>query len=112
VLVKVSHLTPSQRSTTWECNHSRSIVNSLRTDKWWAPFGEIVCVLKGQIRGEAIVLLVPTRPVIFGQSKGLNHIACLVLMINRLLTPQTLPLGHGGSHGSGMNAGHKDASRK
>jgi hypothetical protein len=37
--------------------------------------------LKGQIRSEAIALLVPTRLVVLGQSKGLNRIARLGVMI-------------------------------
>jgi len=68
--------------------------------------------LKGQIRSEAIALLVPTRLVVLGQSKGLNCIARLGVMIYGVLTPQTLPLGSGGSDGSGNNAGPEDASRK
>jgi len=68
--------------------------------------------LKGQIPSEAIALLVPTRLVILGQSKGLNRIARLGVMIYGVLTPQKLLLGSGGSDGSGNNAGPKDASWK
>ena len=68
--------------------------------------------LKGQIRSEPIALLVPTRLVVLGQLKGLNRIARLGVMIYGVLTPQTLPLGSGGSDGSGINAGPEDASRK
>ena len=68
--------------------------------------------LKGQIQSEAIALLVPTRLVILGQLKGLNCIAHLGVMIYGVLTHQTLPLGSGGSDGSGINAGPEDASWK
>jgi len=66
--------------------------------------------LTGQIQSEAIASLVPTRLVILGPSKGLNCIARLGVMIYRVLTPQTLPLGSGGSDGSGINADPEDAS--
>jgi len=69
-------------------------------------------LLNGQIRSEAIALLVATRLVFLGKLKGLNCIARLGVMIYGVLTPQTLPLGSGGSDGSGINAGPEDASPK
>jgi len=57
-------------------------------------------------------MLVPARLVVLGQSKGLNRIARLGVMIHGVLTPKTLLLGSGGSNGSGINAGPEDARQK
>jgi len=82
----------------------------MRRSRKHNPFSENS--LKGQIRSEAIILLVPTRLAVLGKSKDLNRIAHLGVMIYGVLTPQTLLLGSGGSDGSGMNVGPEDASRK
>jgi len=111
-LANVSNFTPAQRSAMWERDDLGIIIYAPRTRTRWGLFGEIFSVLKGQIQSKAIALLVPTRLVVLGQSKDLKCIARVGVMIDGVLTPQTLPLGSGGSDGSGINAGPEDASRK
>jgi hypothetical protein len=85
-LANVWHLTTVQRSGTWEHDDLGSIIYSPITRKWWAPFSEIFRVLEEQIWSEVIALLVPTRLVVLGQSKGLNRIVRMGVIIDRLLT--------------------------